>query len=52
MIAGKYQVRPPLPFTPGFEVAGRVESVGPGKKRGHHWKGKGDCAKKLGEGGR
>lgn len=30
MIAGKYQVRPLLPFTPGFEVAGTVEALGPG----------------------
>ncbi len=29
MIAGKYQVRPPLPFSPGLEVAGTIESVGP-----------------------
>jgi len=28
MVAGKYQVKPPLPFTPGFEVAGTVEAVG------------------------
>lgn len=26
---GGYQVKPPLPFTPGQEVAGRVEAVGP-----------------------
>jgi NADPH2:quinone reductase len=34
MVAGKYQVKPPLPFTPGFEVAGTVEAVGgtPGSK--------------------
>ncbi len=30
LIAGKYQVKPPLPFTPGFEIAGTVHSVGPG----------------------
>lgn len=30
MIAGKYQLRPPLPFSPGFEVAGRIDAVGPG----------------------
>lgn len=24
IVAGKYQVKPPLPFTPGFEVAGEV----------------------------
>ncbi|HZS05465.1 MAG TPA: NADPH:quinone oxidoreductase family protein [Blastocatellia bacterium] len=28
MIQGKYQVRPPLPFTPGTEVAGTVDAVG------------------------
>jgi NADPH2:quinone reductase len=30
LIAGKYQVKPALPFTPGLEVAGTIESVGPG----------------------
>lgn len=29
-IAGKYQVRPPFPFTPGAEVGGVVDAVGPG----------------------
>ena len=29
MIAGQYQVKPPFPFTPGFEVAGEVAAVGP-----------------------
>jgi NADPH2:quinone reductase len=29
IIAGKYQVRPSLPFSPGFEVAGRVAAVAP-----------------------
>lgn len=33
MVAGKYQDRPIPPFTPGFEVAGRVSAVGPGVKR-------------------
>ena len=28
MIAGKYQTKPPLPFTPGSEVAGLVDAVG------------------------
>jgi NADPH:quinone reductase len=28
LIAGKYQVKPALPFTPGLEVAGTVDSVG------------------------
>ncbi len=30
IIAGKYQVRPDLPFTPGHEVAGTVLETGPG----------------------
>lgn len=30
IITGKYQERPELPFTPGVEVAGVVEDVGPG----------------------
>lgn len=29
MIQGKYQVKPPLPFTPGSEIAGHIEAVGP-----------------------
>jgi NADPH2:quinone reductase len=28
-VQGKYQVRPPLPFTPGNEFAGTVRAVGP-----------------------
>lgn len=27
-IAGKYQVKPPFPFTPGLEVAGEITAVG------------------------
>jgi NADPH2:quinone reductase len=30
MVQGKYQVKPPLPFAPGGEVAGVVRAVGPG----------------------
>lgn len=30
MVTGTYQVKPPLPFAPGFEVAGVVEALGPG----------------------
>src|SRR3954451_15013396 len=30
LIAGKYQVKPPFPFSPAAEFAGVVESVGPG----------------------
>jgi len=30
MVAGNYQVRPPLPMTPGAEVAGVVKEVGAG----------------------
>jgi NADPH2:quinone reductase len=29
MVQGKYQVRPPLPFSPGGEVAGVVRAIGP-----------------------
>ena len=29
MIAGKYQVKPPFPFTPGCEIAGEVVAAGP-----------------------
>ncbi len=29
-VQGKYQVRPPLPFTPGNEFAGTVRALGPG----------------------
>jgi NADPH2:quinone reductase len=30
MIEGKYQVKPPFPFTPGVEIAGVVDAVGEG----------------------
>ena len=30
MVAGTYQVKPPLPFTPGLEFAGIVEAIGAG----------------------
>lgn len=33
IVAGKYQVKPPLPFSPGFEVAGRVLECAPGVTR-------------------
>src|SRR5712691_11413444 len=29
MIAGKYQVKPEFPFTPGLEAAGEVVEIGP-----------------------
>ena len=32
IIKGQYQVKPPFPFTPGVEVAGTIEAVGPGSK--------------------
>jgi len=32
MIRGKYQVRPPLPFTPGQEIAGTVVAAAPGSR--------------------
>jgi NADPH2:quinone reductase len=30
MIEGKYQEKPPFPFTPGFEIAGEVVEIGAG----------------------
>ncbi len=33
MVQGKYQVKPPLPFSPGHEVGGVVREVGPGVTR-------------------
>jgi NADPH2:quinone reductase len=33
VITGKYQFKPSLPFSPGFEIAGIVEKVGPGVTR-------------------
>jgi len=30
IIAGKYQVQPPLPFSPGFELAGEILELGDG----------------------
>lgn len=33
MCQGKYQIRPPLPFIPGYEVAGSVLAVGHGVTR-------------------
>src|SRR5215831_13944964 len=29
-VQGKYQYKPPFPFTPGAEVSGIVDAVGPG----------------------
>ncbi len=31
IVQGKYQVKPPFPFTPGFEAAGTVAAVGEGE---------------------
>lgn len=33
IITGKYQFKPALPFSPGFEIAGTVEKLGPGVSR-------------------
>ena len=33
MVDGKYQVKPPLPFSPGLEVCGRVAAIGLGVTR-------------------
>jgi NADPH2:quinone reductase len=30
IIKGQYQDRPPLPFVPGMEIAGRIDACGPG----------------------
>ena len=30
MIQGKYQIKPPFPFSPAAEVSGVIESIGPG----------------------
>jgi NADPH2:quinone reductase len=30
IIKGQYQDKPPLPFVPGMEIAGRIEACGPG----------------------
>lgn len=30
IVEGRYQVKPPLPFVPGMELAGLVDAVGPG----------------------
>ena len=32
-VQGKYQIKPPFPFTPGAEVAGVVDAVGAGRVR-------------------
>lgn len=32
MVKGRYQVKPPFPFTPGVEVAGTIEAVGAGSR--------------------
>jgi len=32
MIEGKYQAKPPFPFTPGIELAGTVDAAGPGSR--------------------
>src|SRR5262245_11427291 len=34
IVRGAYQVRPPLPFTPGSALAGRIVAVGPGVDEG------------------
>ena len=33
LMKGQYQANPPLPFAPGFEVAGEVRAVGPDETR-------------------
>src|SRR5712672_1501036 len=45
-IQGKYQVKPPFPFTPGAEVAGIVDAVGEGVEQ---WR-EGDAVLAISEG--
>jgi NADPH:quinone reductase len=33
IISGKYQYKPALPFSPGFEIAGTIEKIGPDVKK-------------------
>jgi NADPH2:quinone reductase len=33
-VAGQYQIKPPLPFVPGSEVAGRIHAMGDGVEAG------------------
>ena len=33
IMQGRYQLKPPVPFAPGFEVAGEVLAVGPDETR-------------------
>jgi NADPH2:quinone reductase len=35
IIQGKYQVKPPMPFSPGSEIAGIVKEIGPGVDSAH-----------------
>ncbi|MEO6629630.1 MAG: alcohol dehydrogenase catalytic domain-containing protein [Aquihabitans sp.] len=28
LVTGRYQIKPPLPFTPGMEIAGRIVGTG------------------------
>ena len=37
VVSGKYQVKPPFPFTPGFEAAGVVEAVGASEQAYGRW---------------
>src|SRR3954471_13815910 len=30
IVQGRYQIRPPLPYVPGGEIAGTVDATGPG----------------------
>ena len=46
-VQGKYQVKPPFPFTPGAEVAGVVDAVGAGVTSVEGWRSRdGDAARR------
>ena len=46
-VQGKYQIKPPFPFTPGAEVAGVVDAVGAGRDVGEGGRsGDGDAARR------
>lgn len=48
LVAGRYQIKPPLPFTPGSDVAGTVAAMGEGV---HEWAPGDDAIAMVGLGG-
>jgi len=41
-VQGKYQIKPPFPFTPGAETAGVIDAVGEKRARLQAWRSR-DC---------